>query len=63
MVIRYGRDKQVPERIQIKLENSSPIMLEYDELKDVLEKGLEVCGYLKGHKVKEILVSSSEDFI
>lgn len=58
-----GRGKQVSERIQIKLEDSSQITLEKDELKEVLGKGLEAYGYLKGRKVEEILMSAGEDSV
>lgn len=54
---RVCQDKGItPEQCMVELEDDTVIELNDSSLKQVLEKGMEVCGYLKDGKVKNVMI-------
>lgn len=45
----------------VEMDDSSMVSLTSDTLKEVLGKGLEICGYTRENQIKEIMVKNSED--
>lgn len=44
------------ERCMVELDNDTVVELNLSSLQQVLEKGMEACGYLEGSKVKNVMV-------
>ena len=44
------------ERCMVELENNTVIELNLSSLQQVVEKGMEACGYLQGSRVKNVMV-------
>lgn len=60
---RYGvqkEDGQPLEVCQVEMEDTTKMELSGKTICEIFEKGLEVCGYSGGKKVKEIVIGKSE---
>ena len=55
----YNEETQV-HMCSIQLDDHTLIRLDGDKLKDIIQKGMEICGYLHDRQVQQVLVESGE---